>query len=113
MAHSANWSAAPPAPPSLRARRPPHSGTTVWRWATMTEMLAQARTGAFDLLLAGYSDRWQRDLRQTLELLEDGLHPAGVARVIRQARSVGVRQRIRSRYPKRLHRRARQVSGAR
>jgi DNA invertase Pin-like site-specific DNA recombinase len=59
-----------------------HSGTTVWRSATMTEMLAGARAGAFDLLLAGYSDRWQRNLRRTLELLEDGLHPAGVALVM-------------------------------
>lgn len=59
-----------------------HSGTTVWRSATMTEMLDAARAGAFDLLLAGYSDRWQRNLRRTLELLEDGLHPAGVALVM-------------------------------
>ena len=59
-----------------------HSGTTVWRSATMTEMLAEAKAGAFDLLLAGYSDRWQRNLRRTLELLEDGLHPAGVALVM-------------------------------
>ncbi len=59
-----------------------HSGTTVWRSATMTEMLAEARAGAFDLLLAGYSDRWQRNLRRTLELLEDGLHPSGVALVM-------------------------------
>jgi DNA invertase Pin-like site-specific DNA recombinase len=59
-----------------------HSGTTVWRSPTMIEMLAGARAGAFDLLLAGYSDRWQRNLRRTLELLEDGLHPAGVALVM-------------------------------
>ena len=59
-----------------------HSGTTVWRSPTMTEMLAEARAGAFDLLLAGYSDRWQRNLRRTLELLEDGLHPNGVALVM-------------------------------
>ena len=52
-----------------------HSGTTVWRSPTMTEMLAGAKAGAFDLLLAGYSDRWQRNLRRTLELLEDELHP--------------------------------------
>ncbi|MCJ7712489.1 MAG: recombinase family protein [Chloroflexi bacterium] len=45
-------------------------------------MLAEARAGSFDLLLAGYSDRWQRNLRRTLELLEDGLHPAGVALVM-------------------------------
>jgi hypothetical protein len=59
-----------------------HSGTTVWRSTTMTEMIAEARTGSFDLLLAGYSDRWQRNLRRTLELIEDGLHPAGVALVM-------------------------------
>jgi hypothetical protein len=44
-----------------------HSGRTVWRSATMAEMLAEARAGAFDLLLAGYSDRWQRNLRRTLD----------------------------------------------
>jgi hypothetical protein len=59
-----------------------HSGTTVWRSDTMTAMLAAGHAGAFDLLLAGYSDRWQRNLRRTLELLEDGLHPAGVALVM-------------------------------
>lgn len=59
-----------------------HSGTTVWRSATMNEMLASANAGAFDLLLAGYSDRWQRNLRRTLELLEDGLHPSGAALVL-------------------------------
>jgi len=59
-----------------------HSGTTVWRSATMTQMLAEAKAGGFDLLLAGYSDRWQRNLRRTLELLEDHLHPAGVALVM-------------------------------
>ena len=59
-----------------------HSGTTVWRSPTMTQMLAEAKAGGFDLLLAGYSDRWQRNLRRTLELLEDHLHPAGVALVM-------------------------------
>jgi DNA invertase Pin-like site-specific DNA recombinase len=59
-----------------------HSGGTVWRSPTMNEMLAQAKAGAFDLLLAGYSDRWQRNLRRTLELLDDHLHPAGVALVM-------------------------------
>jgi DNA invertase Pin-like site-specific DNA recombinase len=48
----------------------------------MNEMLSQAKAGAFDLILAGYSDRWQRNLRRTLELLEDHLHPAGVALVM-------------------------------
>ena len=58
------------------------SGTTVWRSPTMAQMLAEAKAGGFDLLLAGYSDRWQRNLRRTLELLEDHLHPAGVALVM-------------------------------
>ena len=58
------------------------SGTTVWRSPTMAEMLESAKAGAFDLLLAGYSDRWQRNLRRTFELLEDHLHPAGVALVM-------------------------------
>ena len=30
------------------------SGTTVWRSATVTQMLAEAKAGGFDLLLAGY-----------------------------------------------------------
>ena len=58
------------------------SGTTVWRSPTMIQMLDEAKAGGFDLLLAGYSDRWQRNLRRTLELLEDHLHPAGVALVM-------------------------------
>src|SRR5450759_4435325 len=58
------------------------SGKTVWRSPTMGQMLVQAKAGGFDLLLAGYSDRWQRNLRRTLELLEDNLHPAGVALVM-------------------------------
>jgi hypothetical protein len=40
---------------------------------------AAARQRSFDVLLVGYVSRWQRNLRRTLELLEDVLHPAGVA----------------------------------
>jgi DNA invertase Pin-like site-specific DNA recombinase len=58
------------------------SGTTVWRSPMMAQMLAEAKAGGFDLLLAGYSDRWQRNLRRTFELIEDHLHPAGVALVM-------------------------------
>ena len=58
------------------------SGTTVWRSPTMAAMLEAAKAGAFELILAGYSDRWQRNLRRTFELLEDHLHPAGVALVM-------------------------------
>jgi DNA invertase Pin-like site-specific DNA recombinase len=59
-----------------------HSGRTVWRSATMATMIEDLRSGRFDLLLTGYSDRWQRNLRRTLELLEDELHPNGVALVM-------------------------------
>ena len=50
--------------------------------ATMATMVQDLRSGRFDLLLTGYSDRWQRNLRRTLELLEDELHPNGVALVM-------------------------------
>ena len=56
-----------------------HSGRTVYRSGEMAAMLGAARAGAFDVLLVGYVSRWQRNLRRTLELLEDDLHPAGVA----------------------------------
>jgi DNA invertase Pin-like site-specific DNA recombinase len=59
--------------------RAARSGRTVYRSAEMAAMLASARDGAFDVLLVGYVSRWQRNLRRTLELLEDVLHPAGVA----------------------------------
>ncbi|MGC8635299.1 MAG: recombinase family protein [Candidatus Limnocylindrales bacterium] len=59
--------------------RAAHSGRTVYRSAEMTAMLDAARRGEFDVLLVGYVSRWQRNLRQTLNLLEDALHPAGVA----------------------------------
>jgi len=55
------------------------SGKIAWRSPTMARMVADARAGAFEVLVVGYSDRWQRNLRRTLEVLEDDLHPAGVA----------------------------------
>jgi DNA invertase Pin-like site-specific DNA recombinase len=55
-----------------------HSGSTVHRAPAMRAMLAAAAAGEFDVLLVGYVARWQRNLRRTLELLEDELHPAGV-----------------------------------
>ncbi len=60
------------------AWRAAHSGRTVYRSVEMTEMLAAAQRGNFEVLLVGYVSRWQRNLRRTLELLEDTLHPAGV-----------------------------------
>src|SRR5512142_235121 len=59
--------------------RAAHSGRTVYRSSEMAAMLAAARERRFDVLLVGYVSRWQRNLRRTLELLEDVLHPAGVA----------------------------------
>ncbi len=56
-----------------------HSGRTVWRSETMTSMLRAAEAGEFDVLLTGYFDRWQRNLRRTLEIVEDVLHPSGVS----------------------------------
>src|ERR1035437_2538936 len=45
----------------------------------MVAMLAAAGRSELDVLLVGYVSRWQRNLRRALELLEDPLHPAGVA----------------------------------
>ena len=59
-----------------------HSGRTVWRSDTMTAMLRAAQAGEFDVLLTGYFDRWQRNLRRTLEIVEDVLHPSGVSWVM-------------------------------
>lgn len=56
-----------------------HSGRTVYRSLEMASMLDAARLHEFDVLLVGYVSRWQRNLRQTLNLLEDHLHAAGVA----------------------------------
>ena len=60
------------------AWRAAHSGRTVYRSVEMVDMLAAAQRGDFEVLLVGYVSRWQRNLRRTLELLEDTLHPAGV-----------------------------------
>lgn len=55
------------------------SGATVHSSPAMRSMLAAATAGDFEVLLVGYVARWQRNLRRVLELLEDTLHPAGVA----------------------------------
>lgn len=58
---------------------PAHSGATVHASPAMRSMLSTAAAGQFDVLVVAYVARWQRNLRQTLNLLEDALHPAGVA----------------------------------
>jgi DNA invertase Pin-like site-specific DNA recombinase len=55
------------------------SGSTVYLHRTMRDAIETARAGAYDLLVVAYVDRWQRNLRQTLNVLEDDLHPTGVA----------------------------------
>lgn len=57
---------------------PAHSGSTVHSSPAMRAMVAAAAAGSFDVLVVARSDRWQRNLRQTLNLLEEDLHPAGV-----------------------------------
>lgn len=58
-----------------------HSGRTVWKSPTMRAMLDAAGV-EFDVILIGYFDRWQRNTRRTLELVEDRLHPSGCAWVM-------------------------------
>jgi DNA invertase Pin-like site-specific DNA recombinase len=53
------------------------SGRTVYLGAEFAAMVAAARAGAFDVLVVGYVSRFQRNLRQTLNVVED-LHAAGV-----------------------------------
>jgi site-specific DNA recombinase len=60
------------------AWEPAQSGSTVYQGPAMASVLEAARAGAFDVLVVAYVDRWQRNLRQTLNVLEDALHPAGV-----------------------------------
>jgi DNA invertase Pin-like site-specific DNA recombinase len=65
-----------------------HSGRTVWRSETMSAMLDAARARAFDVLLTGYFDRWQRNLRRTIEIVEDVLHPNAISWVMCDRRLV-------------------------
>jgi DNA invertase Pin-like site-specific DNA recombinase len=71
----------------------PHSGRTVWRSEAMANMLSRAEQGEFEALLLGYFDRWQRNLRRFLELIEDRLHPAGVVLVMCDQRLVSAHPR--------------------
>lgn len=48
----------------------------------MATMVEDLKSGRFGILLTGYSDRWQHNLRRTLQLLEDELHPNSVALVM-------------------------------
>jgi len=50
-----------------------------WQTPEWEAMLAAARDGAFDILVVGYVSRFLRNLKQTLDVVEDQLRPAGVA----------------------------------
>ncbi len=53
--------------------------TEAWRTQAWAEMMAAAAAGQFDVLVAGYASRFSRNLQQTLNAVNDQLHPAGVA----------------------------------
>ena len=55
------------------------SGKTVFSSDSMRDMVSAGKERRFRVLVAARADRWQRNLRRTLEVLEDDLHPAGVA----------------------------------
>src|SRR5690348_7526887 len=40
------------------------SGKTVWTSDTMKQLIADVRAETFDVLICGYFDRWQRNLRR-------------------------------------------------
>jgi hypothetical protein len=67
------------------------SGSIAWRAPAMRQVVDDARAGRFEVLVVGYSDRWQRNLRRTLEVLEDELHPAGVAVLFADVRILSLR----------------------
>lgn len=64
------------------------SGKTVWKSPTMRDLIDDVRAEEFDLLICGYFDRWQRNLRRTLEIVEDELHPHGVSWVMADRRLI-------------------------
>jgi DNA invertase Pin-like site-specific DNA recombinase len=55
-----------------------HSGATVYASQLMDEAVREAQAGGYDVLVVACVERWQRNLRQTLNVLEDELHLAGV-----------------------------------
>lgn len=55
------------------------SGHSVYRSPEMAGVIEAARAGRFEVLTVAYAARWQRNLRQTLNLLEEQLHPLGAA----------------------------------
>ena len=52
---------------------------SAWRTPAWEDMLRSAEAGEFDVLVVGYVSRFLRNLKQTLDVVEDQLRPAGVA----------------------------------
>ena len=52
---------------------------TAWQTPAWQAMLEAARSGTFDILVVGHASRFLRNLKQTLDVVEDHLRPAGVA----------------------------------
>lgn len=80
-----------------------HSGKTVWKSPTMIRLLDDVRSGSIDVLVTGYFDRWQRNLRRTLEIVEDVLHPNGVSWVMADRRLISGNERDWNQMVKQAH----------
>lgn len=57
-------------------------GKTVWQSEQMLKLIEDVKEHKFDVLIVGLFDRWQRNARRTFEIVEDILHPNGVAWVM-------------------------------
>ncbi len=53
--------------------------TFAWRTSAWAEMMTAGVNGQFDVLVAGYASRFSRNLQQSLNAVNDHLHPANVA----------------------------------
>ena len=51
---------------------------SAWRTAGLGGHARSANAGEFDVLVVGYVSRFLRNLKQTLDVVEDQLHAAGV-----------------------------------
>jgi DNA invertase Pin-like site-specific DNA recombinase len=60
--------------------------TSAWRTPAWEAMIAAAARGAFDVLVIGYASRFLRNLRMTLNVIEEHLHAAGVVVVFADER---------------------------
>ena len=54
------------------------SGSVAWKHPEMLRLVADAKAGRFELLVVAYTSRVGRNVKETLDLIGDDLHPAGV-----------------------------------